>query len=171
MTTTYTATLHYEIGDRSPGYIDHLMGELDGFHPAIGSTQSGYLDVTITFDSEDARAAYKTAFDVITHAVNSHGMNRYGAGAMPNYVEVMTTAEWDAREGFDQVPALMSVSEIAAEYDRSRQAVLKMIERGWFQSAQRVGETWAVARTEVLLKKPRTADEAAAAIAKGSQQS
>jgi hypothetical protein len=136
---------------------DQILDQLAGFHPAIGAAEHGRVEITISYPADTLRQAVTTGLSVIE-----------GAG-VPELValEVLPTDDFDERNGLEVIPELMSVTEIAAEYDISRQAVNKRIAAGWFISARQVGDTWAVARSEVLRKKPRTADDVAAAIARG----
>lgn len=141
-----------------PDTADKILDALTGFHPAI-SVHAGWLSATISLPAESLDQAFRSGVALVERATGHQAIA----------VEVLTSDEFDRRNGLEPVPELMSVTEIAEEYGITRQAVNGLIERKRFATAQRVGSTWAVSRQEVLVKKPRTADEHAAAIARGSQ--
>jgi hypothetical protein len=161
----YTARYEFEGILLTPGLRDSILDWLEGEHATVGSPDGEHLSVTLTFAAASYQEAIKLGIEMVVPAVNNHRTG-VGSGAMPVFGEVMTTEEWDRREGF--LP-LMSVSEIADEYGITRQGVLKMIDRGWFESARRIGDvTWAIGRDEVMLKKPRSVAEHTEAIRRGA---
>ena len=56
----------------------------------------------------------------------------------------MTSTEFDARNTLDVVPNFLSVTQVA---------VLNAINSGRFTTATRVGESWAIAQSEVERRK------------------
>jgi len=65
----------------------------------------------------------------------------------------MTSTEFDARNTLDVVPNFLSVTQVADELGQPRQAVLNAINSGRFTTATRVGESWAIAQSEVERRK------------------
>jgi hypothetical protein len=150
--THYNAHYEFDGENLTEDRAIQIMDDLAGLNPAVGSTPSGRLSVRITFPADDIRGAQKLGLEAVVSAVAGRSIGVH-AGSMPIVAEVMTEQEWDAREGHEHVPEMMSVTELANEYGVSRQAALKMITGGRFAHITRVGEAWAVLRSEVLSKR------------------
>lgn len=154
----WTAELQYPLGTEiTPEYTSEVVDFLGpSFHPAVAPLAGGHLSVRVTFAAENSDAAWRTAFDVVTAAVNRR--SGVGSGTMPDFVEVMTEKAWDAREGFVHVPDLVSVTEAAELLGVSRQRVLQMVEEGKFSTATKVGSTTVIARGDVEAKRKAHGD-------------
>lgn len=120
-----------------PGSDDDLIAALIGYSPAIGAHPRGWTEIIISVPAVDLRQALTTALSLL---------ERTGYAIVS--VEAMTTAEFDAWVGFDEVPELMSVTEVADTLRVSRQYVLRLI-REHKLPGHRVGTTYAVPRAAV----------------------
>jgi hypothetical protein len=151
--TDFTAHLEYSgVGDITEDRIDGIMTELAPYHVAVGGVAIygiNRLGVTITLPAENAEQATRSAIAIAGHAMvanSPHGIVLVG-------VEVLTTADWDKREGWDHVPELVSVVEAGQLLGRTPQRIRQMIDEGKFQSARRIGSSeksgYAIARSEV----------------------
>lgn len=133
MTTTYTAII--EVAAKGiPS--DDAMEALANYHPALSTSQRGWMTAHITLPAENLAQAVTTATALVEAA--------YGAAAIA--CEVMTEAESDAREGLAPVPDLLSVTEVALHLGVSRQAVLDRIARHTLP-AKKVGREYAIPRS------------------------
>jgi excisionase family DNA binding protein len=116
-----------------------LIDRLADYHSATGRSPRGWVEVTITVPAESLRQAVSTALAVAE-----------GAQVAPVLgVEVLPTAEFDARNGLAPMPELVSVTEAADLLGVSRQAVLQRLESGSL-AGQKVGNTWIVQRGRLI---------------------
>ncbi|PWC05425.1 helix-turn-helix domain-containing protein [Agromyces badenianii] len=139
MTTMYSAHIEVNSKKLTPDMVDELMQALAAFHPSVGQSPRGYVGAQITLPAENLLQATTTAVAVVERAT----------GATAIAAEVMTEAEFDARQGFIPVPDLLSVSEVAERLGITRTAVQKRIDAHGFVTAQKVGNAWVVAEHEV----------------------
>jgi len=133
--TLYNATVETS---RRGFDTDAVMDALAAFHPSLSESERGWATATITLPGESLAQATVSALAVVGQAF----------GAEPVAAEVMTTAEFDAREGWAAVPELLSVTQVAERLGVSRQAVLQRIESKSLP-ASRVGREWAVPASAV----------------------
>ncbi|WP_349862698.1 helix-turn-helix domain-containing protein [Leifsonia sp. WHRI 6310E] len=134
--------LYIELDLRNPSVekMDEVLtlaaqGDL---HPAIGTSQRGYLDATITLPATNLQQAVMVGVATVQQI----------AGATAVRVDAMTTAEFDRRHGFTEVPELIGVTEAASILGVSRQRVLQMVEAGQL-SGSKIGNSIAIPRSEV----------------------
>lgn len=116
--------------------IDAVMARLEQYHPALGTTPRGWQSVIISLPAESLLQATTTAVAVVEAAL----------GALAVSAEVMTSAEFDLRQGWEPVPDLVSVSEAAEILGVSRQRVLQRVEAKTLP-ATRVGTGWVIPRS------------------------
>lgn len=100
---TYNAAVEVATKDTSEDLVDELMDQLATYHPAIGLSPRGWLEVRLSVPAENLVQACVTATTVVEAF----------AGAVAIAAEVMTEDEFDARQGFASEPELVSVSEAA----------------------------------------------------------
>jgi hypothetical protein len=65
---------------------------------------------------------------------------------------VLTTEEWNKREGFTTMPELISTTDFATLMGIHRTRVSQMISEGKLTTAQRVGGTHVIAMSEAIAK-------------------
>lgn len=99
--------------------VDRVMDELEDFHPSLSESPRGLQAATIALPAESLRQATAAAIRLVEAA--------YGGQAVA--AEVMTEAEFDARQGWVPMPELVSVAEAAELLGVSRQAVMDRITR------------------------------------------
>ncbi|GAB3988947.1 helix-turn-helix domain-containing protein [Nocardioides marmoraquaticus] len=145
MTTSYNATIEYK--KRAdvvlPVDVDHLMDSLAEYHPAVGSSPRGWLEITITLPAASVAQAATTALAVVTEAVRG-----FAISAEPLVAAVMTTEEFDARAGMQPLPELVSSAEAAELLGVSRQRVNQLVEAGQLQG-EHVGRALVLPRAAV----------------------
>lgn len=135
---------HVEVDLRkAPSDPDPLLEQLEQFHAAIGMSEHGLFAVQMTVTGETLPQAAVVATAVVESVV----------GAAVVAVEVMTEAEFNRREGWDDVEDLITVPEAAELLGVSRQAIGQRV-RAKTLPAERRGRDWLL---------PRKAVEAAAA--------
>ena len=127
---------------------DDLIDALTGFSPAVGTHPRGWTEVIFTLPADNLEQAVRTGMAVLA---------RVGRPVVS--VEVMPTAEFDRRVGFDELPELLSVTQIAEELRLTRQRVLQMIDEGKLPRHQ-VGKTFVVPRSAVRAIGAASADGA-----------
>ncbi|MCW2751478.1 MAG: binding domain protein excisionase family [Aeromicrobium sp.] len=120
--------------------IDRFMDNLAAYHPAFEMSPRGWLDARISFPAETLAQACATAIAVVEAAL----------GAPAVACEVMTETEFIAREGWEPVPDLVSVTEAAQLLGVTRQAVLDRINRKTLP-AERVGREYVIPRLAVVI--------------------
>jgi excisionase family DNA binding protein len=113
------------------------MGQ--GLHPAIGTSVRGYLDATVTVAAESLVYAVMSTVATVQQI----------AGAAAIRVDVMTEAEFDARQGAVPMPELVGVTEAAELLGVSRQRVLQMVDENKL-AGTKVGKSVVLAREQVL---------------------
>lgn len=109
-----------ELATRRHGVDDDLIDALAGYSPAVSRSDRGRVEVIITVPADTLRQAITTALPLIEQAGN--------AGVIA--VEVMSTAEFDARLGVESLPDLVSGPEAAQMLGLSRQRILQMVQEG-----------------------------------------
>ena len=87
MRVTYKAAV--EVATREPLDVEHTA-ELSDYHPEVGTSPSGWLEVRISLTANSLAHACSTALAVASAAT----------GAEAIACEVMTARESDDREGF-----------------------------------------------------------------------
>ncbi len=143
MTSMYSA--HVEVDHRGDVDIDQVMDQLEPYHPAVGTSPRGYPDAQISLPAETLAQACTTAIAVVSAA--------YG-GAAAVACEILTEAEFDARQGWETVPDLVSVSEAAVLLGVTRQAVLQRIGTKSLP-ATKIGRDYAIPRAAVTTDDPK----------------
>lgn len=142
MTTLYNATA---ITDRPSAQVtedlaDAIMDRLASYHVALGFTDL-HLRVIITLPGEDLDQAFSTALAVLHRALQPTGVGVQG-------VEVVSTAEFDRRNGIPPVPELLSVTEAAELLHVTGTRVRQMLDAGQLPG-QKAGATWVLSRAAV----------------------
>lgn len=139
----YNVMLDTQGLDPTDDQIDDWMTALAPYHAAMGwHPVRREVDFTLTLPGETLVQALSTAIAVVERTIRRPVLS----------AEVMPTGEFDRRNGFPVLSEQMSVSEIAAQYGITRQAVLKMVQARKFATVARVGDTWAVSRSEVYAR-------------------
>lgn len=144
-------TITVELDTRDVDQAEQLVTSLEQLHPAVSTSPRGWLEVTVTIPAEHVGQAVTLAIAAAEQA----------AGHPTVAVTAMTEEEADARQGFETLPDLVSVTEAAELLGVSRQAVLDRISRHTLpatkvgreytipRSALRVGLAGAVERGEI----------------------
>jgi excisionase family DNA binding protein len=133
----YTATV--EVARKVDPYavevdaFDDIMDALSGFHAAVSVSPRGWLTATVTLPADSLAQATTTAAALVERAADAAALA----------AQVMTTREHDARQGWEPVPELLSVSEAADKLGVSRQAVLDRIKRHTLP-ASKIGRDYAI---------------------------
>ncbi len=117
------------------------LAQID-YHPAVGVSPRGFLDVRVTVPATGLIQAVTTTVATMQHLTEATAIA----------VEALTEKERDAREGFVHIPEMMSVTEAAEALGVKRQRILQMIDERKFPSAQQVGTTWVIAESDVSAK-------------------
>ena len=118
--------------------LDRVMDALKHHHPSLSTSPRGYLGAQISVPAEHLAQAASTAIILVSAA--------YGAPGIA--CEVLTEAEHYAREGWEVVPDLLSVTDTALALGVSRQAVLQRINAKTLP-ASKIGRDYAIPRTAV----------------------
>lgn len=115
--------------------VHQLAEQLEQYHGVPFSSPRGFRGLSVTYPAETVvQAAHTAAMIASAHL-----------GKDPIVLEVMTEDEFDAREGFGDIPELASVTQVAEDLGVSRAAVLDRIRRGTLE-AIKVGDTYAIPR-------------------------
>jgi len=117
-------------------WVDALMDALGQWHPAVGASVRGFIEAVITLPAENLRQAGAVAALIADDVVPV-------AGADALVIEVMPTAEFDARAGLAPWPDMLSVTQAAHRLGVSPQAVRQRLESGSL-TGTKVGATWIV---------------------------
>jgi excisionase family DNA binding protein len=130
---------HIEVARRDDGWsTDAVLDALAPFHPSVGTSPRGWADAQVSLPAETLAQATAAACAAVSHA--------FAAEVVA--AEVMTEAEFAAREGWTPVPELVSVTEAADMLGVSRQAILDRIARKTLP-AEKVGREYVIARGAV----------------------
>lgn len=145
MNTMYNARIEFSSTILTEQHLEKILENLEGYSASL-SQRGGRLNVRLFVPGVDLAQASRTALTVAAAAVD----RAYPlVGPHPVATEVMTEEEFNAREGFEDVPELLSVAQAAERLGVSRQAVLKAINAGSYRSAAKVGDSYVVGRAEV----------------------
>ena len=128
-----------EVESKKKVDVDDVMDKLEAFHGAAGQSPRGWHEARISLPAESLVQATAAATAVVEAA--------HGARAIA--CEVMTEKEFLAREGWEPVPDLVSVTEAAQLLGVSRQAVLQRISSGSLPSSK-IGRDHAIPRSAVV---------------------
>jgi excisionase family DNA binding protein len=129
--TSYNATIELDLsaGELTTDAGDDLIERFVDWHPAIGVSMLGRVELTVTLPAETLQQAAQTVASLTR--------------PLPVVrTTVETTADFDRRNNAE-VPALVSVTEAAILLGVTRAAVQKRIASGALP-AVRVGSIWAV---------------------------
>lgn len=139
-TTSYNATIEIDLHDPGLDVLDHAVEQLADYHPAVNISPRGYAEATITLPAETLRQATNTALALVAAAFAEE----------PVTCTVMTTEEFDARQGFVPLPDLVSVADAAELLGVSRQRVLQKIVAHQLP-AVRVGRDYAIPKSALVV--------------------
>lgn len=146
-TTDYNATVEVDRRERdgAPTHdeLDAMLDKLEPYHGVIAFSRRGFLEATITLPAASLAQACVTAVAVIEAATGHPALT----------AEVMTTLEFDAREGWEPLPDLVSVTEAAELLGVSRQAVQQRIDAKTLPAVQ-IGRAWALPRGSLSVGVP-----------------
>jgi len=109
-----------ELASRAENQDEDLIDALVGYSPAVSRSPRGWVEINFSCPAQDLRQAISTGLALVAAAT----------GHPVVVLEAMSTAEFDARIGFEPVPDLLSVTEAADLLGISRQRVLQMIDEG-----------------------------------------
>jgi hypothetical protein len=140
--TVYVATIELDRRTDLGKHALELANALQSFSPAVGTSPTGWLSATVSFPADNLARAIATALGVVEAA----------AGVPAIGIEVITEQDLAARQGFVAVPSLISTTDFAALMGISKPTVAAMIERHELTTAQKVGGTTVIARSEALAK-------------------
>ncbi len=143
MNNMWNVTVELNEGEITEERASDIIDVLSGYHPAVGRGSRNRPSVTISLPADGLRQAIISGLAVIESQTGSEAA----------VLEAMTSAEFDIRNGLEPVPDLLSVTQVADELGQTRQAVLKAINSGRFTTSTRVGDSWAIARSEVERRK------------------
>lgn len=131
-------TVRLELDSRDAD-LGHLRDVLVDYHPTVGRTMHGRIEVTVTITGESLRQAFSTAIAVTADAT----------GSDIRAVEILPSEDFNSHHTVERVPELLSVTETAAELGVTPQAVRQRLDGGTI-AGTKIGSTWAVPRAEVL---------------------
>ena len=152
--TTNTYAVHVETTrrDLTPDEAEQIVDELDEWHPAVGTSPRGWVDVQMTVPAESLEGAIRVGV----------ALARQFLDAEPLAVAAMTDAEFDARLGAPaMMPQLIGVTQAAEALGVTRQRVLQMVDEGKLSST-RVGNAIAIPLDEVEHRITTHADDESA---------
>lgn len=132
----HTVTIEVDTKDPSTSYAEQIIDALQHIHPAVSVSARGWVMVDVTLPAEHVAQAVALAISAVEQATGHPAIA----------VTAMTEEEADAREGWDTLPDLVSVTEAAAELGVSRQAVLDRISRHTLP-ATKIGRDYAIPRS------------------------
>ncbi len=116
---------------------DAIIDALIDYHPALAATPWGTVDAIITLPGEHLRQATTTALAVVSAAA---------PGVHVRSVRVMTTTDFDVRNGLEPDPAdAVGVPEAARILGTSPQAVRQRLAAGSLPGT-REGRDWRIPR-------------------------
>lgn len=141
--TMYNATVDLELANPGEERALELAEKLQAYHPAVGTSPTGWLSATISYPAESLPQAIATALSVVEAA----------AGVQAIAIEVMTEKEFDKQQGFVHVPDLMSTTQFAELMGLSRMRVNQMVQEGdKLLTTQKVGGSYVIAASEGIAK-------------------
>lgn len=133
--TDYNAQVEWKTRDD----IDaQLMTALDPYSPAIARSERGWVEAYYTLPADNLRQAITTALAVAEAAAAAEVLS----------IEVLPTAEFDARNGVEDAPETIGVPEAAEILGVSPQAVRQRLAAGSLP-ARREGRDWRIQRAVV----------------------
>lgn len=132
MSTDYNARIDYATRD---DIDEQLVDALAGYSPATERTTTGYAGVHITLPAADLAQATTTALALAARACDVPVLA----------LEVMTTAEFDARVEADPTEGTASVAEAAALLGVTPSAIRQRLASGSLPG-QREGRDWRIPR-------------------------
>lgn len=135
----YNAAVEVDTKEISEDYVDALMDKLKPYHPAIGTSPRGWLQVRISVPAEALVQASMTAVIVVETET----------GRTAIVCEVMTEEEFDAREGFTTEPELVSAAQAAEILGVSRERVRQLAGVGRLQEVPWEGRSKVFTRSSV----------------------
>ncbi|GAA4120409.1 hypothetical protein GCM10022215_23980 [Nocardioides fonticola] len=141
--TSYNAIIEVDRRDTTTDDVDDILDQLETYHASLSESARGFLEATITLPATSLAQASATAIAVVEKAT----------GAPAIAAELMTTAEFDRRFGFEVVPDLVSVTEAAEILGVSRQAIAQRIQSKTLAAVQ-IGSTWAIVRSSLRPGQP-----------------
>lgn len=141
--------LFVEVDDRTPitreTDVDPFMEVFGQYDGAPSTSPRGYRSAGLYVPATSLGQAVMTAAAIVGSV--------FGAPAIA--CEAMTEGEFLARVGWEDIPELASVSQVAELLGVTRAAVLDRIRRGTLQ-ATKVGETYAIPRHQPGLTEPES---------------
>lgn len=133
--TDYNAHVEWKTRDD----IDtQLMTALEGYSPAIARSERGWVEAFYTVPADNLRQAFTTAIALAESATTVDVLT----------VEVLPTAEFDARNGIQAAPETIGVPEAAEILGVTPQAVRQRLASGSIP-ARREGRDWRIQRAAV----------------------
>lgn len=132
----HTVTIELDEKGPSATRAEQLVDDLQHIHPAVSVSSRGWVTVTVTLPAEHVAQAVMLATSAVEQA----------AGHPAIAITAMTEEEADAREGWETLPDLVSVTEAASVLGVSRQAVLDRIGRHTLP-ATKIGRDYAIPRS------------------------
>ncbi|UUW88386.1 helix-turn-helix domain-containing protein [Pimelobacter simplex] len=132
-------TVTIEIAEKNPtaDRAEQLLEQLPELHAAVSVSERGWVTIDVTLPAEHVRQAVLLAIAAVEQA----------SGRPALAVAAMTEEEADAREGWETLPDLVSVTEAAELLGGiSRQAVLDRIARRTLP-ATKVGREYVIPRS------------------------
>jgi excisionase family DNA binding protein len=124
---------------KAPDLADALLEGLAEYHPAVTRSDRGRVEVVLTLPAESIPQAVRSGLAVLA------GVCRLQVVAL----EVMDTAEWDARLGVEHLPELVGVTEASLILGVSRQRVLQLVNAGTLPSSK-AGDAVVIPRSAVV---------------------
>jgi hypothetical protein len=132
----------------TPDTADRVVGQLEGYSPAAAPSEWGFLEVVISILADDIAQAARIGVAVLEQET----------GLRVRTIEVMTTGDYDRRDGIEPLPVVMGVPSAAATLGISPQAVHGLIESGALP-ATRADRAWVLPASAVLKRASRLARE------------
>lgn len=132
--TDYNARIELQTRDDAT-LPDELIDALTGYGPAVARSERGWVELHITFPATDLRQAATTALALVAQATTVPVLA----------LEVLPTAEFDARLGITPEPETLGVPEVAQLLGVTPQAVRQRIASGSLP-ATRAGRDWRIQR-------------------------
>lgn len=114
-----------------------LLDDLAEYHTVLAGTPRGTVEVVMTLPAESLRQAASTALALIA-----------AAGHEPRTILVMTTDDFDIRNGLDPVPEDISVAQAAELLGVTPSAVRQRLAAGTLPG-RRVGRDWRLPRADI----------------------